>query len=114
MKYNKSEIMKKAWSIRKMSMKWINHLSFSECLRRAWEEAKKAARQFHGIVRNVQISGTLMHPITVDIDMDSLEVTGNTYPVRQMLRDMGLTWNKESKAWTGNREILNGICVKYA
>ena len=114
MKYNKSEIMKKAWSIRKVSMNWVSPLSFADCLRRAWAEAKKAARQFCGIVRNVQVAGTLMHPITVDIDMDAMEVTGNTYPVRQMLRDMGLTWNKYNKSWTGSREILNSICVKYA
>ena len=64
MKYNKSEIMKKAWSIRKVSMNWVSPLSFADCLRRAWAEAKKAARQFCGIVRNVQVAGTLMHPIT--------------------------------------------------
>lgn len=42
MKYNKSEIMKAAWNLRKMSQKWVNSLSFSECLRRAWANAKKA------------------------------------------------------------------------
>lgn len=39
MKYNLSEIMKNAWSIKKSH----KDLSFSHCLRRAWEKAKQAA-----------------------------------------------------------------------
>ena len=35
-KYNLSEIMKAAWNLRKMSLKWVTSLSFGECLRRAW------------------------------------------------------------------------------
>lgn len=113
-KYNLSEIMKSAWSLYKMSLKWVDSLTFSECLRRAWKAAKEAARVFTGIVRDVQVAGTLMHPILVNINMDALTVTGNTYPVRQMMREWGLTWNRENKAWTGSRENLNALCVKYA
>ena len=42
MKFNRSEIMKAAWSLYRMSMKWTaaHRLSFSECLRRAWAKAK--------------------------------------------------------------------------
>lgn len=39
MKYNKSEIMKKAWSIFKSTKK-----SFSEALKKAWKYAKEAAK----------------------------------------------------------------------
>ena len=39
-KYNLSEIMKAAWNLRKMSLKWVTSLSFGECLRRAWKSAK--------------------------------------------------------------------------
>lgn len=39
MKYNKSEIMKKAWNI----FRSTDH-SFSESLKRAWVQAKEAAR----------------------------------------------------------------------
>lgn len=114
MKYNKSEIMKSAWNLRKMSLKWTTPLCFGECLRRAWNKAKDAARVFTGIVRNVQVGGTLMHPILVDIDMDNLTITGNTFPVRNMMREFGLDWDKNNKAWTGSRETLNALCVKYA
>lgn len=113
-KYNMSEIMKQAWSFRKMSLKWVDSLSFSECLRRAWKAAKEAARVFTGIVKDIQIAGTLMHPVLVDVDMDNLTVTGNTFPVRKLMRELGLDWDKDSKAWTGSRETLNAICVKYA
>ena len=41
MKYNKSEIMTRAWSLFRMSQKWVDSLTFSECLRRAWDAAKK-------------------------------------------------------------------------
>lgn len=114
MKYNKSEIMKKAWSLRKMSLKWVKPICFGECLRRAWADAKDAARVFTGLVRNVKVGGTLMHPILVNIDMDTLRITGNTFPVRQLMREFGLSWDKDAKAWTGSRETLNSICVKYA
>ena len=40
MKYNRREIMKNAWNLYKMAQKWVNKLSFGECLKRAWEKAK--------------------------------------------------------------------------
>lgn len=114
MKYNKAEIMKKAWSLRKMSLKWVKPICFGECLRRAWADAKDAARVFTGLVRNVKVGGTLMHPILVNVDMDALTVTGNTYPVRRLMRDFGLDWDANAKAWTGSHDTLNALCVKYA
>lgn len=42
MKYNRSEIMKAAWTLYRMSKKWTEayRMSFAECLRRAWAKAK--------------------------------------------------------------------------
>ena len=113
-KYNLSNIMKEAWKIYRTSQKWVSKLSFGECLKRAWASAKKAARVFTGIVKNVQVAGTLMHPILVNVDLDNLTITGNTFPVRQMMRELGLNWDGERKVWTGSRETLNALCVKYA
>lgn len=113
-KYNLSSIMKEAWNIYRTAQKWVNKLNFSECLKRAWASAKKAIRVFTGIVKNVQVAGTLMHPVLVNVDMDNLTVTGNTFPVRQMMRELGLIWDGKRKAWTGGREILNALCVNYA
>lgn len=41
-KYNLSQIMKKAWKTYRKFQSFATKLSFSECLRRAWTEAKKA------------------------------------------------------------------------
>lgn len=87
--------------------------NLSSIMKAAWAEAKKAARVFTGIVRNVQVAGTMMHPVLVNVDMDDLTVTGNTFPVRKLMRELGLDWDKENKAWTGTRETLNALCVKY-
>lgn len=122
-KYNLSEIMGNAWSLyrkynanlgRNRDGKKIIYWTFSACLKSAWAKAKEAARVFTGVVRNVQVAGTLMHPVLVNVDMDALTVTGNTFPVRQLMRELGLDWDKENKAWTGIRETLNALCVKYA
>lgn len=117
MKYNKSEIMKNAWTrYRKYNAPYYGKIihTFSSCLKAAWAEAKKAACAFTGMVRNVQVAGTLMHPVLVNIDMDNLTVTGNTFPVRKMMRELGLNWDSSNKAWAGSREALNALCVKYA
>ena len=113
-KYNKSEIMKAAWNMYRMAQKWVDKLTFGEGLKRAWADAKKEARVFTGIVTHVQVAGTLAHPVLVNVDMDNLTITGNTYPVRQMMRELGMDWNADKKAWTGSRETLNALCVKYA
>lgn len=113
-KYNMSQIMKDAWNLYRTAQKWVDTLSFSECLRRAWAKAKENAREFTGIVKNVQVAGTLAHPVLVNIDMTNLSVTGNTFPARQMFREFGLDWDKDSKAWIGTREQLTTMCRKYA
>lgn len=122
-KYNMAEIMTTAWATyRKLNSgygtdrngKKIIRWTFAYCLKKAWDEAKDAARVFTGLIRNVKVAGTVCHPILVDVDMDNLTVTGNTYPVRQLMRDLGLSWDGIAKAWTGSRETLNALCVKYA
>ena len=113
-KFNLSNIMKEAWGMYRSFQKCVTTLSFGDCLRRAWAKAKKAARVFTGIVKNVQVAGTLAHPVLVNVDMDNLTITGNTFPIRKMMRDLGMNWDSENKAWTGSRETLNALCVKYA
>lgn len=113
-RYNLSSIMKDAWSLYRTAQKWVDKLSFGECLKRAWSKAKLAARVFTGMVRDVQVAGTLMHPVLVNVDMDDLQVTGNTYAARKELKAAGLTWDAEARAWTGSRATLNALCVKYA
>lgn len=116
-KYNLSNIMKSAWArFRKYNAPYNGKIihTFSSCLKAAWAEAKDATRMFTGVVRNVRVGGTVCHPILVNVDMGGLTVTGNTFPVRQLMRELGLAWDGIAKAWTGSRETLNSICCKYA
>lgn len=50
MKYNKSEIMKKAWELKKSYR--ARSLTFGQCLSRAWDEAKQVAAEnaYNGVV----------------------------------------------------------------
>lgn len=57
-KYNLSNIMKNAWNLYRKAQKWVNKLSFSECLRRAWSDAKQAIRK---AAENVQAGLRRMH-----------------------------------------------------
>lgn len=49
MKYNKSEIMKRAWKLKKSYN--CRSLTFGQCLSRAWDEAKQAAAEnaYYGV-----------------------------------------------------------------
>lgn len=122
-KYNLSNIMKNAWTTYRKSNaglgtnregKKIIRWTFAACLKAAWAEAKSTARVFTGTIRNIQVAGTACHPIMVNVDMDALTVTGNTFPVRQLMREMGLVWDGIAKVWTGSRDTLNALCCKYA
>lgn len=114
-KYNRSEIMKAAWYLfRKYNAHGKTSYTFAVCLKLAWADAKEAARVFTGVIRDVKVGGTVCHPILINIDMDALTVTGNTFPVRQLMRDLGLSWDGIAKAWIGSRETLNSMCCKYA
>lgn len=123
MKYDLSKIMKAAWARynkynapygkNREGKKIIVH-TFAECLKTAWSEAKEAARVFAGMIRNIKVGGTVCHPVLVNVDMYNLTVTGNTFPVRQLMRELGLSWDGIAKAWIGSRETLNALCIKYA
>ena len=112
MKYNKSEIFKNAWKLFKMSMKWIQKLSFGECLRRAWAEAKEKV----AMAKKIKLG-----QITIMIDRNALcvnlynrTVQGNTYHVRKELKSFGLLWNPYERVWEGTTEQLEKLCSIYA
>lgn len=116
MEYNKSEIMKAAWNLRKMSQKWVNSLSFSECLRRAWANAKKAIVNRKRILSDdccKVICGSLLgikYTIVSDCTMGWL-VTGKTYAARKELKAAGFTWDPYCKQWfTTDRKVAEYFC----
>lgn len=112
MKYNKSEIFKNAWKLRKMSMKWVQKLSFGECLRRAWAEAKEAvavSKKFS--LGQIDI---LVNRCSLCVNLYNRTVQGNTYYCRKELKSFGLLWNPHERVWEGTTEQLKKLCSFYA
>lgn len=116
MKYNKSEIMKSAWNLLKMSQKWANSLAFSECLRRAWNAAKKSIENTKKLMSNGCMKVTngsrlgLIRTIAADYAMGWI-VTGKTYAARKELKAAGFRWDPESRNWfTTDRKVAEYFC----
>lgn len=116
MKYNKSEIMKAAWSLYKMAQKGVSSLSFSECLHRAWANAKKAIINSKKILSDdccKMIHGCLLgikYTIVGDCTMGWL-VTGKTYAARKELKAAGFKWAPYCKQWyTTDRKVAERFC----
>lgn len=103
-KYNLSEIMKKAWEIRKADKK-----SFSESLRISWKIAKAS------LSKNISFEFVSNEEVT--IDMETGIVSGKTYNSRNRIKkDFSGKW--DGKAWTVDVEkVVNEmkkIAVTYA
>lgn len=116
MKYNKSEIMKNAWNLFKMFQKWADPLSFSECLRRAWNAAKKSIENIKKLMSNgcmKIINGSrlgLIRTVAADYAMGWI-VTGKTYAARKELKTAGFRWDPEFKNWfTTDRKVTEYFC----
>ena len=116
MKYNKSEIMKHAWSLFRMSQKWVDSLAFSECLRRAWDAAKKDIENTQKLMSNgcmKVVNGSrlgLCRTIVADCEMGWI-VTGKTYAARKELKAAGFRWDPESSNWfTADRKVAEYFC----
>lgn len=108
MKYNKSEIMKSAWALYRKFQKYVGQLSFGECLRRAWAEAKRNARVFSGYVSINAVDGN----ITVDVLFG--RVYGKTYGWRKTLKEWGAIWCPEDREWALPISRTQEFCRKYA
>lgn len=116
MTYNKSEIMKAAWNLYKTAQKWVSKLSFSECLRRAWANAKKVAANSAKLLSNdccKVVCGALLgikHTIVADYTMGWL-VTGKTYAARKALKAAGFKWDSDCQHWyTTDRKVAEFFC----
>ena len=104
MKYNKSEIMKAAWNLRKMSMRWVNSLSFDECLRRAWAKAKETIantkKLASGLVKVINGKKVYLDRAVVACDGKmGWVVTGYTYNARKELKRAGFEFDPEARNW---------------
>lgn len=115
MKYNKSEIMKAAWTLHKQSQQWVSKLSFSVCLHRAWESAKSAiaaaqrlANGFAKVVNGVELS--IQHAFSLS-GLEGWVISGNTFAARKDLKRAGFTWDADAKYWyTTDRKVAERFC----
>jgi hypothetical protein len=105
---NKSELMTTAWALYRKFAKLATKLSFGECLRRAWAEAKRNARKFGGYVTINSVDGK----ITVDALFG--RVYGKTYGWRKTLKDFGAIWCPEDHEWALPLDRVQEFCRKYA
>lgn len=112
MKYNKSEIFRNAWATYRMAQKWVQKLSFGECLRRAWAKAKETVATAKKIARGtVQIMFDSCATLVVNLYHRTVE--GNTYRYRKELKSFGLTWDPHERVWEGTTEQLTRLCEIY-
>lgn len=116
MKYNKSEIMKAAWNLFNMSKKWIDKLSFSECLRRAWKKAKEAiaaAKKLDSGDCRKLVNGEILeikHGVVADFTM-GWYIVGKTYAARKELKAAGFKWAADCGHWyTTDRKVAEYFC----
>ena len=114
MMYNKSEIMKEAWKLRKMSIKWVTPLAFGECLRRAWAHAKETAEVSRKISSNYYGQVTLsINGCSIVAMIATGYVEGKTYGCRKELKEAGLGWNPYEKVWEGSPAQVRTLVERY-
>lgn len=115
-KYNRSEIMKKAWELYKMAQKWSAEykLSFGECLRRSWADAKKVASTMELIKKQPGLIRMEIGMANVIVNLGDCIVSGNTYKCKDVLKRYGLFFNGYEKHWEGSREEIIALVKDYA
>ena len=99
-KYNLSEIMKKAWEIRKTNKK-----SFSESLKISWKIAKCSMAE--------TVTFEFLDGEEMTIDMETGVVSGKTYNSRNRIKkDFSGKWN--GKIWTVDVDKVIDNMKKFA
>ena len=103
-KYNKSEIMKKAWELFRTFQRDVSPLSFGECLSRAWHFAKaNVARndRLNRVIENGEsVNGCYVRKENAaDMGRIGYIITGKTYNFRKELKRFGFRFDGETKCW---------------
>lgn len=123
-KYNKSEIMKKAWEIFRLcnspALKTCLPYTFSEALKYAWAEAKKAAEKAEKIAEAMKkkIVGFAQGECFVDLTTGIIGGYG-TYHNRGIFKKCGFHWkyvggtaynyNSNGFAWAGSESAVQAL-----
>ena len=108
-KYNLSKIMRYAWNLFKMSKGWVESLSFSECLRRAWRNAKeevKAAAE--AAVKGIR----RMHYSEYKSNYSDCETVEGSYDKRTKTIEVMTNVRRVRKSAINSYRSRNGLCPR--
>ena len=116
--YNKSEIMKDAWRLFKGQKTIVEkyRVSFSQCLKKAWNKAKENAKYESvindAIVRSENGIMYIKYGVVDDCTM-GWNVFGKTFYNKWEIRRLGFRWSPETKCWyTTDKETAKSF-VRY-
>ena len=92
-KYNLSNIMKRAWELVKKA-----GMTISSGLKKAWKEAKNMGKKIKmNVCRNEYFT----------VDTATGKITGKTYNAKEWIkRNFDAKWNKEEKCWEADPELI--------
>lgn len=128
MKYNKKEIMNKAWEFFKRAnsplFKTCVAYTFSDALKAAWREAKKAAEKAKKIEEAMEKKIVSLFGGQCFVNTVTGVIGGwGTYKNRSALKNAGFKWqyfggvayeyNKDGFAWVGGENSVRSI-LEYA
>lgn len=100
-KYNRSEIMKRAWVLVKKE-----NMDISSALKKSWKEAKNM---------NGKIKMNVVGNETFTVDTETGKVSGKTYKSKDFLKDnFDAKWDAESREWTVDADKFNAELNSYA
>lgn len=102
-KYNLSTIMKQAWNTYKKFQSLNTKLSFAECLKRAWSEAKELAR----IIAMPVIEMRVARHDSFTINTLTGVISGKTYTAKDFIKsNFKATWDGAEKCWIADPEAI--------
>lgn len=107
-KYNLSNIMTSAWNLYRMSQKWVNSLSFAECLRRAWREAKEAIK---AAAEAAKTGLCRMHYSEYKANYSDRQIVEGSYDKRTKTIEV-MTLVRKSFKRIGYGNANNGLCPR--
>ena len=106
-KYNKSEIMKKAWSLYRMAQKWVEKKSFSWALTKAWAEAKETVK---AAAEAAKTGLRRMHYSEYKRDFSNCQTVDGSYDKRTKTIEVMTKVVKTAR--TAFMSRVNGICPR--
>ncbi len=107
MKYNKSEIMKNAWSLYRTAQNWVENHDFAWALKRAWKAAKEAVKE---AAEAAQTGLRRMHYSEYKNSYSDCKTVEGSYDKRTKTIEVMTLVKKGARAAV--KAIVNGLCPR--